>query len=535
MGLTITKTNTDQVRRLAFVCAVLLLSASAVAQGGPDVVLEDVIVDDGADFVLVPFEVPTGIAEVEVRHEVTPDDGDTVLDFGLDDPDGFRGWGGGNNEAAIVAETDASRSYLPGPIGAGTWNVVVGKARLGGATTSYRLEIFLRPEQTLSSSTTRVPYVSATLNTAPRFYAGDLHTHSRDSGDASADLDEMATFARAKGLDFVVVTDHNTNAQVAHLSEVQPRHPDLLLVPGVEFTTYQGHAGGFGVVDAVDHRVGFSTTLEEAIAAVHAQGGLFSINHPVLDLGDVCIGCAWTQELPDDGVEGVDAVEVATGGYRQSGFIFNDEARDFWDILLDGGSHAAPVGGSDDHRAGLDPPAFGSPIGDPTTLIFATSLSAEALLEGIRQNRTVVKLQGPDDPMVVLDTSPPRSGDTVFVVDVDGTGTSGAAVLTATVEGGVGRQLQWLKEGRPEGTAVDIDVDPFTSVLDVTPPDAGEERYRVEILEDGAPRVITGHVWLRREAPAESCGGCAGDGTGGGLSALGVLAILLHIRRRRRR
>ncbi|UCH29686.1 MAG: hypothetical protein JSV06_01295, partial [Myxococcales bacterium] len=41
----------------------------------------------------VPFDVPEGIAEIEVEHRnLTPGN---VLDWGLDDPNGFRGWGGG--------------------------------------------------------------------------------------------------------------------------------------------------------------------------------------------------------------------------------------------------------------------------------------------------------------------------------------------------------------------------------------------------------------------------------------------------------
>jgi hypothetical protein len=39
-----------------------------------------------------------------------------VLDFGVEDPQGFRGWGGGNVEPAVIGVQAASRSYLPGPL-----------------------------------------------------------------------------------------------------------------------------------------------------------------------------------------------------------------------------------------------------------------------------------------------------------------------------------------------------------------------------------------------------------------------------------
>ena len=87
----------------------------------------------------VPFEVPAGTVEIEIRHDDLSSA--NILDWGLDDPSGFRGWGGGNSEPAIVGEQAASRSYIPGPMPAGTWEVVVGKARIDEPPGQYRIEI----------------------------------------------------------------------------------------------------------------------------------------------------------------------------------------------------------------------------------------------------------------------------------------------------------------------------------------------------------------------------------------------------------
>jgi uncharacterized protein (TIGR03382 family) len=512
----------------AVVAAVLATAGSARAQGVADVVIDDVVPPGGASFFLVPFEVPPGTVELEVRHDIVDGADDDVLDFGLEDAAGsFRGWGGGNREPAIVGELAASRSYVPGAMPAGTWHVVIGKARLSASAPRFHVEVFLRSAATLPTdgdqAQTSSGALSAVLSTTARWYAGDLHVHSRDSGDARPDLDEVATFARGRGLDFVVITDHNTNAQVAHLDEAQARHPALLLVPGVEFTTYAGHAGGFGVIDYVDHKIGLSTTVQAAVDAIHAQGGLFSINHPVLDLGDLCIGCAWTSEVP----AALDGVEIATGGYSQSGFLFGQGARDFWDVLLDGGSRAAPLGGSDDHRAGADIEAFGSPIGDPTTMIFADEQSTRALLHGIRCNRTVVKLQGPNDPMIDLQTTPERACDQVTV------GVGGSVVLRATITGGHGFRARLLKDGYADGDVVDVDDDPFvlerTVTVDARPDSA--ERWRVEVLDDDTPRVVSGHVWLAAIASDEATGcGCQGAD----VTPLAGVALVMLLRRRRR-
>src|SRR5574338_42317 len=83
---------------------------------------------DGGDYADVEFEVPTGTVEIQVTHSDGSDY--VILDWGVWSPEGFRGWGGGNTEDAIIGVDESSRSYLPGPITPGTWTVVIGKAML---------------------------------------------------------------------------------------------------------------------------------------------------------------------------------------------------------------------------------------------------------------------------------------------------------------------------------------------------------------------------------------------------------------------
>ena len=72
--------------------------------------------EDGSRFFELTFEVPRG-REIEVRH--SDRSSTNVLDWGLLDPERFRGWGGGNEEPAVVG--DAGRvAQLPGrPAAAG--------------------------------------------------------------------------------------------------------------------------------------------------------------------------------------------------------------------------------------------------------------------------------------------------------------------------------------------------------------------------------------------------------------------------------
>src|SRR5690606_8035217 len=118
--------------------------------------------------------------EIEVRHDDLSEA--NILDWGLRDPDGFRGWGGGNTEPAIVGEQAASRSYLPGPIAAGEWAVLIGQARIAETPARYRIEIVFRTTPTLAPQPERSPYAPVALRAGPAWFAGDFHVHSRESG-----------------------------------------------------------------------------------------------------------------------------------------------------------------------------------------------------------------------------------------------------------------------------------------------------------------------------------------------------------------
>ncbi|HVO30743.1 MAG TPA: CehA/McbA family metallohydrolase [bacterium] len=504
----------------AALAAVATLAPSAAR--AQDFTFDGAVQTTGGDFFYLPFSVPAGTQEIEILHADLSSN--NILDWGLDDANGtFRGWGGGNTENAVVGIDRASRSYLTGPIAAGTWRVVVGKAKLVDLPGAYHVEVTLRTAPTLAAQPERTPYVpAAPLSTGPRWYAGDLHVHSRESGDAHPTLDAIAALASNRTLDFVILSDHNTTSQFDFVVDAQSRFPGLLIIPGLEFTTYAGHANAIGVHSWVNHRIGDAgRTIGQAVADVHAQGALFSINHPALNLGDLCIGCAWKHDVPASEIDGV---EIANGGWSEVGNLFDPQAIHFWEQVLDSGSHAVALGGSDDHSAGVNEGTYGSPIGDPTTLVYADDLSEASILAGIRAGRTVVKLQGPGDPMVEL------SADVPFTSAIS---SAASATFTAHVTGGTGQRVRFIVNGKAENV-VDVTSDPFDATLHV----AGPARVRAEVVVAGAARTITSHLFLEGHAGSSKGCGCAlekpGDARGsvtGGIAAL-VLALALARARR---
>ncbi len=499
------------MRRLPFGCGIVaalwttLITMSARAD--TSVTFDGNVPADGPDHFFVPFDVPDGTQEIEILHDDMS--ADNILDWGVNDPAGWRGWGGGNKENAILNAKAASRSYVPGRIAKGTWNVVVGKAKIVVSPAVYHIVVTFRTAPTLAAQTVRRPYAApAALTTGARYYAGDLHVHSRESGDAIPTLDDIGTFAKSRGLDFVEISDHNVNTQDDYLGDAQSRFPDLLFIPGIEYTTYKGHANAIGATRWVDHKIGQpGVTIAAAAREVDAQGAVFSINHPALDIGDLCIGCGWKHDLDPAKVS---AVEIETSALSSGGILFQAQAIAFWESFLTKGLHVTGLGGGDDHRAGKESGMFQSALGSPTTLIYANELSAAALMDAIRKGHVVVKTDGPADPMVELAAGDALPGDTLK---------QRSAVLTAKVTNTkVGERTvnaRWVVNGVPDDM-VTVDTEGQVFTRPVQAPASGEDRYRFEVLlGDNKPHLITNHVFLSLDpsgpdpAAPKSSGGCS--------------------------
>lgn len=404
------------LRRLALglLCAISLGGAAAAQDTpsgitAPDVTLTGALT--GADhqtYREIPFEVPPGVERVTVEVDYTGHEERTTVDLGLRDPDRFRGWSGGNKRRFTVAAEEATPSYLPGPIVPGTWHVVLGIPNIRPASTAtYEARVlFERSGQPFSG------FATAPLRPEAGWYRGDLHTHTGHSDGSCqpqsrrGEIDAATRVpcpvfrtvetAAASGLDFIAVTDHNTTSHAEALRELQIGYDRLLLIPGREITTFQGHANVFGPVAFIDFQVGsvHAPDMNTVIGQTQARGGLFSVNHPTVPSGEVCMGCGWT--VADTDWSGVDAIEVFNGGSiralgGQVETLLSGIA--FWEALLNQGHRITAVGGSDNHDADLLPQTP-SAIGRPTTVIWADNLSQPELLNGIRAGRVFIDLEG---------------------------------------------------------------------------------------------------------------------------------------------
>lgn len=132
----------------------------------------------------------------------------------------------------------------------------------------------------------------------------DLHTHSRFSFDGFAEPSAMIEMAKARGLQGLAITDHDTSRCVDWFERVGALKGDglpvegFLVIPGQEISTAEGHLLALGV-RLPDLR---GIPAREAVDLVQKLGGVAIAAHP-LDRFRHGISLAVLDTLPLDGIE----------------------------------------------------------------------------------------------------------------------------------------------------------------------------------------------------------------------------------------
>lgn len=448
---------------LRMVCIVATLAGAAQAaspvrapSAAGEVVLRGHLLGerDAHRYHQVPFQVPVGTARITVEFDYTGREEKATIDLGLLDPGGFRGWSGGNKRSFTVSAADATPSYLPGALPAGQWKLLLGVPNLRAGHGS---DYVARIRFTSSATPDNLPdALEPILTDAPGWYRGDLHMHTAHS-DASCPSQSgrrvpcpmfvTLQAAVASGLDFVAVTDHNTVSHLQPLREMQPYFDRLLLLTGMEVTTFQGHANVFGLQAPLDFRLGEQVPDWKSLTDETSRRGLLlSINHPIRPSDERCMGCGWTPQGEVDWA-GIGAVEVVNGGDADTPF----SGIPFWHRQLDAGHRLTAVGGSDNHDASRRAPATleggTSPIGRPTTVVHARALSRAGILDGLRAGRVFVDVQGRGGSLLDLNA---RYGGALVGMGADLAAGPGAAVrFEASVDGVPdGARVVWIVDGQ---------------------------------------------------------------------------------------
>jgi len=354
-----------------------------------------------SDYLMLPFEVPAGTARLAVRYAY---DGQQVagsgneIDLGLVDPrgadfpefPGFRGWSGNARRSAVISPKVATPGYLPGPMTAGTWQVLLGLYKLRAEGCRILVEVSMPAKEEEEEGEEEEPLGAKQVQAPARrpgsgqaagggrrqWLRGDLHAHTHHS-DAPGSLDGLVAAAHSAGLDFLAVTEHNTVSHLPFLTSGS----EPVLIPGVEVTTYYGHTNVWGVKSMIDFRCRTAEQMRCLLELAHGRHLVASANHPY------ATGMPWTFgfDLP------LDAIEVWHGP-----MVAETEATlRTWDDLLRRGRRLVAVGGSDTHWGES---VAAQRLAQPTTWVLAEVRSVESVLEAIGRGRVTMAERGAPCP-----------------------------------------------------------------------------------------------------------------------------------------
>src|SRR5438128_12430312 len=96
----------------------------------------------------------------------------------------------------------------------------------------------------------------------------DLHVHTNRSSDAFTSPKRLEAICRDRGLDGLAITDHNVLAR--DLSD------EIVIIPGIEISTRDGHVIGLGLLEAIPRGL----SADETIRRIRDLNGVSIIPHP---------------------------------------------------------------------------------------------------------------------------------------------------------------------------------------------------------------------------------------------------------------
>lgn len=299
------------------------------------------------------------------------------------------------------------------------------------------------------------------------------HVHTSESHDARASLNELVGDAARRGLDALVLTDHNSTAAcVPEALDPHEEESGITLIPGEEWSSRRwGHAGllGYGG-EAIREADG----VERAMAAAQEAGAVAIANHPTH------WGLSWQPGLLDARLGGVEV----WNGFWGNPLAQNESALALWDDALRQGRRLVAVGGADYHGY------FYARIDQAVNRVQVTAPGRDGIMEGFRRGRVQI-------------AASPRAAWLDLTVDGHGIGevvpAGGAHRVRVAVHGGKGLELRLVtRDGVMARHRIASDRAAFEAHFVGDP--GGSDFVRAELREGGASlsnvQVIANPVYL---------------------------------------
>ncbi len=196
-----------------------------------------------------------------------------------------------------------------------------------------------------------------------RVIAADFHTHSSMWSDGSLTPWGLVLEAERQGLDAIAITGHNevSDSVMGRWFSGLVGGPTVLT--GEEIIAPSHHVIALGIT----HTVSWREPVAREVDAIHDQGGVAIAAHPGQDTAS---------GYDTDALRHLDGAEIC----HPMIYALDDAQQDLERFAAR--ASLAAIGSSDFHGVG--------PMGRCRTYVFATDNTAPAILDALRQHRTVV-------------------------------------------------------------------------------------------------------------------------------------------------
>ncbi len=335
----------------------------------------------------LPFTVPENTYKIDIKYSyerhkkhfsensLVSKEEINIIDFALIDVnENHIGSSGSNRNHLFISEYYSSYGFDQVEVKSGEWAVVIGAYKIHekGVNVNYEFTFTLKQRQLLK---------------------GDLHMHTIGS-DGKFTVDEVSNIAARNGLDYIFITDHNNYAQNYQIKARE----DITVMPGVEWTHYNGHINFLGVKKAYEGSF-YTNTLEgmqQKITEAKKNNAIVSVNHPF------CPNCGFKFGLEN---ADYDCIEIWNNFMKKSEM----DCVNWWHNMLLKGKKIPIVGGSDFHRNSI-----GEGIGFPMTGLYAMSKSPSDIYSAIRAGNSFVTCS-PSGPYVYMELNGKIIGETAVL------------------------------------------------------------------------------------------------------------------------
>lgn len=325
----------------------------------------------------------------------------------------------------------------------------------------------------------RIPIKTLFDPPARGWYSADLHHHA-DQAEAVTPPADLARSQLAAGLNLLFVSDHDSTANHAALSQIA-KERGVPFIPGIELSPSWGHFNAYPLNPGAKLAIDTSTaSVEEVLKEARREGAsVVQVNHPFIPFGyftSVAAGVA-----PGGFNPGFDLVEFNGSASNDDAKVFA-RLREFWDA----GQRHYVTAGSDTHDV------WNEQSGKIRVFVHLDGpVTTEAFVQSLKAGHAYVTYGPLVFPSVIFGTTLTVKAGERFALGFD---LASAAGL---------RKVE-VFSSKAEAQSTAFADSPLRSHVDFTERTDQPTWYALMVEDAAGHKAFTDPIWVEVEAPSSS-------------------------------